>query len=173
MSVGLYACSLNSHTVTLCRNLSSNQNNQPEFCKSELLINLLCPINCSRSFKVIQGQGKEFSKSLRFNTKCKKTTWRSTFVTFQFPDFGDFYAWEHFWIILSVARFLCDRRAHCKHACRRQYQPMNLESFNAGTVTLRVSKARNAPNSSNNPAPYRPALVPDDRRRSHGWGTRE
>jgi len=29
---------------------------------------------------------------------------------------------------------------------------MNLESFNAGTVTLRVSKAKNAPNSINNPA---------------------
>jgi len=32
---------------------------------------------------------------------------------------------------------------------------MNLESFSAATVTLRVSKAKNAPNNSSNPEPQK------------------
>ena len=36
---------------------------------------------------------------------------------------------------------------------RSIYLPMNLESLSAGTVTLRVSNDKNAPNSNDNPAP--------------------
>jgi len=52
---------------------------------------------------------------------------------------------------MKILTFDCKIKRDVKEVSR-MFSPINLESFKTGTVTLRVSNARNAPNSNKRPA---------------------